>query len=49
VQTIVAPPLVLYGRIRSESLQVDTVQGDEYDAITGEVYRLARVRIEEEL
>lgn len=49
VQTIVAPPLMLYGRIRSESLQVDTVQGDEYDAITGEVYRLARVRIEEEL
>ena len=49
VRTIVEPPLMLYGRIRSESLQVDTVQGDEYDTTTGEVYRLARVRIEEEL
>jgi hypothetical protein len=49
VRTIVEPPLMLYGRIRTESLQVDTVQGDEYDTTTGEVYRLARVRIEEEL
>jgi len=46
--TIVAPPLMLYGRIVTESLRVDTVQGDEYTN-PGEVYRLARVRIEEEI
>ena len=46
--TIVAPPLMLYGRVMSETLRVDTVQGDEYQN-PGEVYRLARVRIEEEL
>jgi len=44
----VAPPLMLYGRIVTESLRVDTVQGDEYTN-PGEVYRLARVRIEEEI
>lgn len=46
--TVVAPPLQLYGRIRSETLRMDTVQGNEY-ANPGEVYRVARVRIEEEL
>lgn len=45
---IVAPPLMLYGRIRTETLRQDTVQGNEYEN-PGEVYRLARVRIEEEL
>jgi hypothetical protein len=32
----------------TETLRMDTVQGDEYER-PGEVYRLARVRIEEEL
>jgi hypothetical protein len=49
VRTIVSPYLQLYGRIRSETLQVDTVQGDEFGDPNGEVYRVARVRIEEEL
>lgn len=48
VRQIVTPPLMLYGRIRTETLRVDTVQGNEYDS-PGEVYRVARVRIEEEL
>ena len=46
--TINAPPLLLYGRIMTETLRMDTIQGDEYER-PGEVYRLARVRIEEEL
>jgi len=49
VRTIVSPSLQLYGRIRSETLQVDTVQGSEFEDPSGEVYRVARVRIEEEL
>lgn len=48
VAHIVAPPLMLYGRIRTETLRMDTVQGNEYEN-PGEVYRLARVRMEEEL
>jgi hypothetical protein len=46
--TINAPPLLMYGRIMTETLRMDTIQGDEYER-PGEVYRLARVRIEEEL
>lgn len=49
VRTILSPYLQLYGRIRTETLQVDTVQGDEFGVPNGEVYRVARVRIEEEL
>ena len=49
VRTIISPYLQLYGRIRSETLQVDTVQGSEFEDPSGEVYRVARVRIEEEL
>ena len=48
VAHIVAPPLMLYGRIRTETLRMDTIQGNEYEN-PGEVYRLARVRMEEEL
>ena len=48
VAHIVAPPLMLYGRIRTETLRQDTIQGNEYEN-PGEVYRLARVRMEEEL
>jgi hypothetical protein len=48
VAHIVAPPLMLYGRIRTETLRQDTIQGNEYET-PGEVYRLARVRMEEEL
>jgi hypothetical protein len=48
VKTILGHSGAIYGRIVS-GVNIDNIVGDENDSVTGEVFRIANVQIEEEL